>query len=85
MPKTAEVLNPESPRWNQFADALDAVLVNETCDGDRRHRHARRLMSEMGNIDIEKSIALFESRGGYCDCEILFNVDPDGGRYMIAR
>jgi hypothetical protein len=35
-------------------------------------------MTEMGNVDIPASIAFFEEHGGYCDCEILLNVDPEG-------
>jgi hypothetical protein len=30
----------------------------------------------MGNINIAESLALFESLGGHCDCEIMLNVDP---------
>ncbi len=33
-------------------------------------------MAEMGDADIPGTIAFFEAHGGYCDCEILLNVDP---------
>ena len=33
-------------------------------------------MAEMGDINIEATLAYFEDHGGYCDCEILMNVDP---------
>jgi hypothetical protein len=86
-----EVLTPESPRWNEFADALWQSMaipgepVRWRCDGDGSgdsnpelvHRHAKKVMADMGNVDIPASIAFFESRGGYCDCEILFNVDRE--------
>lgn len=29
---------------------------------------------EIGPFDIPASLAYFESYGGYCDCEIIFNV-----------
>lgn len=29
----------------------------------------------MGGIDIESTMEFFNSHGGYCDCEILFNVE----------
>jgi hypothetical protein len=32
-------------------------------------------MSEMGGVDIPASLEYFEEHGGYCDCEILLNVD----------
>jgi Protein of unknown function (DUF2695) len=68
-----EVLTTESNRWDEFADRL---LADGRCDGD--HRYAKQIMNEMGNIDIPASIEFFEEHGGYCDCEILLNVDPDG-------
>jgi Protein of unknown function (DUF2695) len=74
-----EILTPESPRWEQFTDMLDTLGSMEGCDGDAGehvHRHAKAVMAAMGGIDIEATLAFFESRGGYCDCEILLNVDP---------
>jgi len=75
----AEILTPDSPRWDEFSDALDAI---GRCDGDGTgesnpalvHRYAKVVMTTMGNIDIAGSIAFFEEHGGYCDCEILLNV-----------
>jgi hypothetical protein len=32
-------------------------------------------MHKMGGINVEVSLAYFEDHGGYCDCEILLNVD----------
>jgi Protein of unknown function (DUF2695) len=29
----------------------------------------------MGGIDVEGSLAYFRKYGGYCDCEILINVE----------
>ena len=49
------------------------------CDGDAEpnvHHHAKRIMAEMGDIDIPASLASIKNAGGYCDCEILLNVDP---------
>jgi hypothetical protein len=84
-----EVMTPQNPRWELFADALYRMMEwNEhtwKCDGDKGHnpehpehvhRYAKTVMGLMGGIDIEKSLAFFEEHGGYCDCEILFNVDP---------
>jgi len=34
---------------------------------------ASRLLRKMG-FDVESSLTYFRSRGGYCDCEVLFNV-----------
>jgi Protein of unknown function (DUF2695) len=75
-----ELMTTENPRWNEFADALDQMGAKFGCDGDHRryvHRHARTVMEDMGKIDIEGSLAYFRDHGGYCDCEILLNVDRD--------
>jgi hypothetical protein len=70
-----EVLTPESARWDEFAVALEVALMEHGCTADTDRRNAKRVMTAMGGIDIPKSLAFFESRGGYCDCEILLNVD----------
>src|SRR5262245_10158884 len=65
-----EILTPESPRWDQFLDALVAMLGERGCDGDGPayiHRHAKTIMKNMGNVDIAGSLAYFEEHGGYCD------------------
>jgi hypothetical protein len=81
-----KVLTPKSPRWDEFADALYEALYgpNGGCDGDigqagptKVHGHAKQIMTAMGGVDIPASLKFFASKGGYCDCEILLNVDPD--------
>jgi Protein of unknown function (DUF2695) len=80
--KPNEILTPASPRWDEFVAALDAVLEQPPyCDGDyiqagdKVHRHAKRIMANMGGINIAGSLAFFASKGGHCDCEILLNLD----------
>jgi hypothetical protein len=87
------LMTPANPRWSEFAERLEYALYIDDehwrCDGDGDpvfvHRFAKQVMTEMGNIDIEGSLAFFHERGGHCDCEILFNIDPsdrgdgDGG------
>ena len=79
-----EILTPKSDRWRTFVEVLEDVVQAEGCDGDRhqagqgkQHRLAKRTMAAMGDVDVPGSIAYFEAHGGYCDCEILMNVDPD--------
>jgi hypothetical protein len=75
-----ELMTPENPRWNEFARALNTMLEQFGCDNDgteHTHRHAKFVMEDMGKINIEASLAYFEDHGGYCDCEILLNVDRE--------
>ena len=77
-----EILTPNSNRWGTFIEALDYAVQVSGCNGDqlqagpRKHELAKRTMAAMGDVDVPGSIAYFEAHGGYCDCEILLNVDP---------
>ena len=77
-----ETLTPKSARWDEFCNALDATLRIWGCDA-RTHRHAKDIMAKMGNVDIEASLEFFEEHGGYCDCEILLNVDTEHDAYHL--
>ena len=86
MPEMTTVVTPESPEWEAFVDALFDATERNGCDGDEGeaapgcvHRHAKAVMTSMGGIDIEKTLDYYEDHGGYCDCEILLNVDRDWG------
>jgi Protein of unknown function (DUF2695) len=82
-PVAIEIMTPESPRWEEFAEALYVGLnwkEGETPEGTtlkcyRDHRFAKAVMTCMGSIDIEKSLAFFKGHGGHCDCMILMNVE----------
>jgi hypothetical protein len=46
--------------------------------GGSKHRYAEAVMAELGGIDIAGTLEFFRQHGGYCDCEIMLNVDrPD--------
>jgi Protein of unknown function (DUF2695) len=68
----SEILTTQSLRWDEF---LGAAVLKWSCQ--HGHCQAERIMAEMGGIDIKASIAYFEEHGGYCDCEILYNVDRE--------
>jgi len=42
--------------------------------GEHNHDLATKILTDMGGFDIEASLEYFAQCGGYCDCEILFNV-----------
>ena len=59
-----------------FDDEGELITESVTweCSGGNNKDFAIAILFDMGNIDIEKSLKYFEDNGGYCDCEILFNV-----------
>ena len=81
----AEVLTPDSDRWDAFANTLYLALYPDggdkrsVCLGDSGpgvHRYAKEVMRDMGGIDIAASLEFSMAHSGHCDCEILYNVDP---------
>ena len=70
-----EILTPESPRWKTFTKALELALQINGCDS-HGHRLAKPILSIMEGVNIPETIKFFEAHGGYCDCEILMNVEP---------
>ena len=70
-----EILTPKSRRWEAFTERLELALRTVGCDA-RGHRHAKSILSLMKGVNIHETIEFFKANGGYCDCEILLNVDP---------
>jgi hypothetical protein len=96
--KYQEMMTREHPRWEEFCDRLEGP---EGCnfhedDGDGeihwKCEHddltlSRRILADMGlsKTAIEDSVTYFRERGGYCDCEVLFNVKRGVPPYYGAR
>lgn len=78
-------MTPEHPDWREFLRKLEGPLgcnfkqdengaITWRCNGGRDKSYAVAIMKKMGDVAIEDSLDYFESNGGSCDCEILFNV-----------
>lgn len=84
------------PKWGDFVDRLSgsegcnfhrtnphdpksATWKCWKCSSRPDFELARPILSKMG-CDVEASIAYFREHGGYCDCEILFNVERSAQR-----
>lgn len=76
-----EVMNPEHKKWEEFIGKLegegrcnfqDSPKLSWQCKND--HSFSVKLLEEMGNIDVASSLEYFCNNGGFCDCEIIFNV-----------
>src|SRR5262245_31210813 len=80
---------PEHPEWREFCNRLggpegcdfqkdDDGEITWKCSGGTDKSRAARILQAMGFPPkaVEQSCKYFEQHGGYCDCEILFNVDP---------
>lgn len=83
-------MSPSHPGWQEFLDRLagaEGCKFNQTdkadprsvtwdCDSDETCPRARAILADMGltRAAVEQSITYFRHHGGFCDCEILFNV-----------
>lgn len=39
-------------------------------------KKTKKILKLIKGINIEKSLKYFDKHGGWCDCEVLFNVKP---------
>jgi len=80
-------LTPDHPQWDEFVIRLEGP---EGCDFQQDsygkttwkccgHGGATDILTAMGFDEqfVAGSLLFFREHGGYCDCEILFNVEAD--------
>jgi len=80
-----ETMTPSHPEWGEFIKRLcgpEGINFRDenghlkwSCDESMERPIARRILKEhYPTVDIEATMKYFEDHGGYCDCEIAFNV-----------
>lgn len=71
----APVVNLTSVQQVALVVAVDASLQERGCDNTLR---AAQHWAEGAGVDWPRLRVELQGNGGYCDCEILFNVFPRG-------
>jgi hypothetical protein len=69
-------LTPASPLWWGFRTRLSQALLEH--DGSQcKHdlTHTVKILKSLPGIDVDETIQLFMELGGFCDCEVLMNVE----------
>lgn len=83
MTQTAVILTPEHPRWDELliplmgrdgCDMRADVFKGWTWNCDGAFTKTRAILTRMGGVDVDATIAFFMERGASCDCEVVFNV-----------
>ena len=83
-PATKPGLTKRHPGWKTFLTLLEKKVnfrkmrngrTTWTCDGKLTFTR-QILRARFPGVSIEKTIKYLQDRGGYCDCEVLMNVDP---------
>jgi hypothetical protein len=74
----ADAMTLEHPRWSDFTERLDHGLTETPCKAGTDKTVATGILESMGLTSdrLRLSLAYFEENGGFCDCEILANVEP---------
>ncbi len=74
--KPEEAMTPSNPQWVTFTQRLEWRLALTLCKSGRDKTQATAVLSGMGmsrNL-VNASLAYFESHGGFCDCEVIYNI-----------
>lgn len=60
--------------YNDEGQLIPDSLTWECAGGEDKSK-ATAILKTMPEIDVTASLAFFEEHGGFCDCEIVFNVE----------
>jgi hypothetical protein len=79
-----KILSPDyeacQESWEWFVVQLTERLEKAPCRCD--NRQARSILINMQGIDVDRTLEDLAFLGGFCDCEILMNVDM---KYAMFR
>lgn len=80
-------MTPAHPAWDDFCERLEGVegcnfhydddegKTRWTCSAKQSYEHAFAILrAHWPDVDLGASATYWQEHGGYCDCEILFNV-----------
>jgi len=70
--KAIEIMPISFTHLAALFDHLDEVFGNEGCDHTPKFTKA---FLKSRNLDVEKILPWLEEHGGYCDCEVIANVE----------
>lgn len=91
------LMTPLHPKWSEFVTDLEGPngcnftrkktktkTYTWKCDSTAKRPICRRLLRRYG-ADVAGSLQFFAKHGGFCDCEVLFNVERGFLRSRHAR
>ena len=73
--KRTYIMSPHNHIWRTFCNILCVRLDIHPCDARTLKQSKFVLREFFPEIDLGNSLKYFRDHGGYCDCEVLMNVD----------
>ena len=76
--RMSTIMNPAHLYWDPFCDKLlDSLegFVRGRCKGN--YYYTTAILKDFPGIDVDGSLKAFEEHGGFCDCQILSNIDKN--------
>ena len=72
------IMTPKHEKWDEFCEELAGSNYCDFTEDDHWKcngtlNKSKEILSRY-DVDIEASLDYFMENGGYCDCEVLFNV-----------
>ena len=68
-------MTPKNPRWNNFLEMLNASVNSNGCNTKDSSLAQEIVNNSFPECDLEGSVVNWRQFGGFCDCEILMNVE----------
>ena len=75
-----DILTPTHKYWKALNYRLNQMvytMVEGKPQFNCRHdlSNTKRILKSLPNIDVEETLQLYQELGGFCDCEVLMNVE----------
>jgi hypothetical protein len=71
---SAALLPLDQVQLESLLDHVDAAVASQGCDHTRRSTDA---WAGQHSVELDRLHEGLEAYGGFCDCEVVMNIDPD--------
>lgn len=71
-----QVVDQDHPYWRAVYARLFDLYYEKGCN--HNHNIVESILMSLPNVDVNRTIEFYKENGGYCDCEVMYNVYRDG-------
>ena len=77
-----QIVDYNHPYWNAVYARLVPVYNEKGCS--HKFDLVRKILISLQNVDVEETLDFYRENGGYCDCEILYNVYREAPELKVS-